>query len=143
MSEKEKAVPDGSNIGNGKEETTVQRTAETSMCNSTLKDSCLQALLPKSRENAMTAAELAALTGEEPRRITIRIQRMRLRGVPICASSGVNSGYWVSSDPKEISDYCGSLDGRLHNIRMTRTAIGETLAQMTGQFVMQTENNDG
>lgn len=94
----------------------------------------LQALLPKGRMNAVTAADLAALTGLDPRQATREIQRMRLRGVPVCASSGENPGYWISNDSKEVAQYCKTLDRRLKNIRATREAVGNALAKMTGQL---------
>lgn len=94
----------------------------------------LQAILPKEKENAMTATELAALTGVDPRQITREIQRIRRGGVPVCASSGEMPGYWISEDPREVEQYCKTLDRRLKNIRATREAVGGALMVMTGQM---------
>ena len=94
----------------------------------------LQALLPRGRANAVTAAHLAALTGVDPREATREIRKMRLRGIPVCASVGENPGYWISDDAKELAQYCKTLDRRLKNIRATREAIGEALIRMTGQI---------
>ena len=94
----------------------------------------LQAVLQNGKDRAKTAAEIAAMTGLDHRQITREIQRMRLLGVPVCASSGETPGYWISEDAKEIEQYCKTLDRRLKNIRMTREAVGGVLAAMTGQM---------
>lgn len=94
----------------------------------------LQELLPRSRETAVTASELAMWTGLEPREVTRQIQRLRLVGIPVCASTGDTPGYWISNDLTEITRYCKALDHRLNSIRQTREAFDITLSRLTGQL---------
>ena len=86
---------------------------------------------------AITAAELAQITGWRPRQIRREIQRARLHGAPICSSCGVNPGYYLTDDPGELQRYIGALSHREKEIAATRTALIVTRDRMSGQARME------
>lgn len=91
-------------------------------------------LLLRGESNAITAAELARITGQTPREVTRAIQRARLAGKPICASG---TGFFLASDSRELARYVRGLDRRLGEIRRTREALGDVLAAATGQTCVE------
>lgn len=66
--------------------------------------------------NALSARELAALIGVEPRNITREIEQLRKRGAPICASK---NGYFLASDDFELTNYVRRLKRRVGAIQAT------------------------
>lgn len=67
-------------------------------------------LLLRGRNNAQTATELSAITGDDRRTITERIQRERLEGSPIL--SCVN-GYYLPESPDDLRRCVSSLWSRI------------------------------
>lgn len=85
-------------------------------------------------ENAITGDSLVREMGlADLRQLTAIIERERKEGVPICASCVCDRGYYLAETPAELEEYIKSLDRRLKNIRLTRTACDETLRRMSGQ----------
>ena len=64
------------------------------------------------------------------RELTIAIERERRAGVPICAHSGSNPGYYLAASKEEMQEYCDSLAHRAGELDKTRTACIETLPKL-------------
>ena len=88
------------------------------------------ALLSVGEDNALSARELAGVMGWNVRDVTRAIQRARVAGAPICASS---SGYYLGGNADELRRYVRALDRRLREIRKTREGLGRALDAATGQ----------
>lgn len=85
-------------------------------------------------ENAITGEVLVHTIGlSDLRQLTAIIERERKEGVPICANCCDPRGYYLAGTEAELEAYIKSLDRRLKNIRLTRTACDETLRRMNGQ----------
>lgn len=57
--------------------------------------------------------------------------------IPVCASNTAPYGLYIADTPDELERYCGSLDRRMKNMAFTRLALGDTLAEMTGQQTIE------
>lgn len=95
-------------------------------------------LLLEGKDNATKGAELVKVMElSDLRDLTQLIERERKDGVPICASTDMNSpGYYLAGNPEELEAYINSLYRRLRNVGMTRKHLGDTLLRMTGQQKM-------
>lgn len=82
---------------------------------------------------AITAAELAKLLHIETREVQKHVQAARLRGIPICASNTEPYGLYIAETPEELERYLKSFNRRLKAMNNTGLALGDTLAEMTGQ----------
>ena len=96
-------------------------------------------LLTAGRENARTGAYLARILKCTPRDISRQVETERRAGLPICAATGENPGYYIAADEKELQAYCDSLKGRAIEVFKTRQALIRILKQaaekkrMTGE----------
>ena len=88
--------------------------------------------LQEGAENALTARELTQLLGIKNRReITKAIERERLAGAPICASSETGrQGYYLASSTDEMEHFVHSLTRRVANVSGTLAACEDTLNRM-------------
>lgn len=85
-------------------------------------------LLGTGQDSARTAQELATLIGCDQRTITVAIERDRRAGVPICATSGANPGYYLAADAGELTAYCNRLTRRAEEILRTLDALVSILS---------------
>ena len=93
----------------------------------------IEEFVPVGAAAAITAADLARLLDMEPREVQKHVQNARCAGVPICASNSEPYGLYIAETPEELARYLESLDRRLKNMAFTRLALGDTLADMSGQ----------
>ncbi len=68
-------------------------------------------LIPFGKENAISRADLADLTGLSDRMLRKEIKRLLESGEPILSSS-THSGYWRSEDPSEWGRFIREYEGR-------------------------------
>lgn len=94
-------------------------------------------VLHPGRENAQTGRELSTLLRLPIRELTQLIEAERRQGYPICASTGINPGYFLAADQDEMQAYCNSLLRRAGEIHKTRRACLKTLATLP----LNTDNN--
>lgn len=80
----------------------------------------IAAVLLRGRENAMTTSELARITGQYPRKITVQIQRERLHGAPIMSDG---TGFWIADNPEEVRRCAAALHARAGEIHKTARAL--------------------
>lgn len=78
--------------------------------------------LGRGRQSAKTGKALAKLLGLSLRELTETIEAERKQGIPICAATGTDPGYYLAANMKEMQDYCASLSRRLNAMEQTRTA---------------------
>ena len=91
-------------------------------------------ILPQGRENAIPGRDLIAILKlKDLRDLTQLVERERLDGFPICASTSNEKGYYLASNADELGDYIESLKRRIHNVGRTMTHLEDTLDRMTGQ----------
>ena len=88
-------------------------------------------LLGTGKENARTCKELSRLSGCDPRRVTIAIEKERRQGAPICATcSGEIRGYNLAKDSEELEEYCYILYHRGGELFKTRRALISVLQKI-------------
>lgn len=87
-------------------------------------------LLTEGKENARTGRELAAMTGATVRQVTAQIERERREGLPICAGSGANPGYYIAENRETLQKYCEQLKHRAIELFKTRQALIRVLKQI-------------
>lgn len=81
-------------------------------------------ILDRGREHATSGAALCDFFECDLRTITAQIERERLAGAPICATTNGNRpGYYLAADEKELKDYCDALKHRAGRIFRTRQAL--------------------
>jgi len=81
-------------------------------------------ILDRGREHATSGAALCDFFECDLRTITAQIERERLAGAPICATTNGNRpGYYLAADEKELKDYCDALQHRAGRIFRTRQAL--------------------
>lgn len=139
MRENEKAARDGANIQSGKE-TALQDSNTAPAHDSNIGAGRGQGIIdyiPHGAQNAITGAELCQLMNCGPRDVTRAIQAARLRGAPICSSTGDIPGYYLTDDPGELERYIKSLDHRTREMPATREALAVTMDGMSGQNRME------
>lgn len=86
--------------------------------------------IPIGRENAITAEQLAAAWGCNPRAAREAVARLRALpsadGLVICSDTR-SSGFWRSNDPSEIRDFIISMERRARStfsaLRSARVAL--------------------
>lgn len=81
----------------------------------------IAALLPHSRETALTSRELARITDQAPREITRRICAERRGGAPILSDPG--AGFWLAADAEELRRCTAQLHRRAGQIHKTARAL--------------------
>ena len=89
--------------------------------------------LSTGRQSAHTAAEIAEWMGIRQRDVTRMVERARLQGMPICASSTDRPGYYLAATADELQAYLHSFRRRRRNMVKTEDALATTLCQLTGQ----------
>lgn len=91
--------------------------------------------IPEGKENAVSRAELARLTGWKDRDIREAIKKANraacAEGFAILSSSGAK-GYWKTSDPVEIEDYCRESRNRQRSLFLNDSPIYDLLRRITG-----------
>ena len=81
----------------------------------------IAAMLPRSRENALTTAQLCRITGKKAREITKAICTERRAGAPILSDPAV--GFWLAGDAKEARACAAALHRRAAQIHKTARAL--------------------
>jgi len=77
-------------------------------------------ILKPGKENAMTAAVIAATLNYPVRKVSERVMTERRQGKPICSNQ---HGYYLAETKKDIEDQCGRLRHRAGEIFKTRRAL--------------------
>ena len=81
-------------------------------------------ILDRGREHATSGAALCDFFECDLRTITAQIERERLAGAPICATTNGNRpGYYLAATKEELTDYCEALKHRAAQIFRTRQAL--------------------
>ena len=95
----------------------------------------VSSVLQHGEQSAVPGRYLVGLLGfKDGRELTRAIEKERLEGSPICATTNSeNPGYFLAESPGELEQYIKSLDRRLFHVRATREACQDTLLRMTGQ----------
>lgn len=75
-------------------------------------------LIPYGKENAISRADLARLTGWDDRKVRDEIKRLLRNGEHILSSSSAK-GYWRSDDPNEIERFLSESDKRRRTEALT------------------------
>lgn len=97
----------------------------------------IREILLEGKENAIPGRDLMALLGlKDLRDLTQLVERERKDGVPICASTSGEKGYYLASDVDELNEYIKSLGRRIHSVSRTMIHLEDTLNRMTGQEKM-------
>lgn len=79
-------------------------------------------ILGHGEENAITGKRICLYLQISTRDLTQAIERERRAGIPICASTGSNPGYYLAANKAEMEAYCQSLKHRGIEIFKTRQA---------------------
>lgn len=97
----------------------------------------IEEYIPNGAGAAITLGDLARLLDIERREVERAIQFARQNGVPICASNSEPFGVFIAETSEELAQYIESLDRRLKNMTITRLALGDMLAEMSGQQTIE------
>ena len=89
--------------------------------------------IPIGREDAISARKLAELLDTTPRAVTKSIEALRLRKIPICASSDSEGGYYRPRDANELSSYLAQRNHRARTVAQATLAMTDALDEMRGQ----------
>lgn len=81
-------------------------------------------------KNAQTRKDLCQILHMNPRVLTVMIELERRNGIPICASTGTNPGYYLAANKAEMQRFCDSLRHRAGEIYKTRKACLRTIEQL-------------
>lgn len=65
------------------------------------------------RSAAITAGELAELTGEPERRVRLAIRELIAKGLPVAAATEFPAGYFIVNSRQEVDAYAVSIKNRL------------------------------
>lgn len=96
-------------------------------------------LLPKGKENAVAAKDLAKITGRSYRNVTSIVERERRAGAPICSvSHGERTGYYLAADKDEMKDFTHRLWHRAGEIHKTRRALIATIENLPDKGGIET-----
>ena len=78
-------------------------------------------LIPEGKNHAITARELSAMMGIQPRAVTRCIQALRREGFAICATVDATQqqGYFFPSNEEEMVDYVRGFERRISSIGKT------------------------
>ena len=82
--------------------------------------------LSEGKYNAKTSKVLRNILGLNRRSLVAAIERERRDGWPICASTGLNPGYYLADSADEMYSYIASLERRVREIEKTIRACKET-----------------
>lgn len=88
-------------------------------------------LIHNGEENALTARDLAAITGLSVRDITLQIARERQAGAVILSSG---KGYFLPSNEDEILHFVNAMNSRARNIYLAAQSAKAMLAKVPGQL---------
>jgi len=84
------------------------------------KGDILLGMIPAGRRNAATAQSLADILGWDVRHVRAEIERLRGGGVPICAATSEEAGYFMPESDSEMRSYAKQFEGRIK--RMQKSA---------------------
>ena len=87
------------------------------------KQGTIASLLSTGSQNAITAAQLAGLTGQTARDVTRRIMYERRNGAPIMSCQG---GFYIAETSDELRRCVAALHARAGQIHQTARALEET-----------------
>lgn len=91
----------------------------------------INGLLNRGEESALTARDLAAITGLSVRDITLQIARERQAGAVILSSG---KGYFLPSSEDEILHFVNAMNSRARNIYLAAQSAKAMLAKVPGQL---------
>ena len=83
--------------------------------------------IPQGRENAVTRAELLALTGLSDRGLRRELHDLRLSGELICSSTTPPGGFWRPDDEGELRAFLTSMTNRGKNTLAAASATRRAL----------------
>ena len=86
--------------------------------------------LLEGKQNAQTAKYLCQQMNLTLRELTKTIEAERRSGIPICASTGKTSGYYIAATKQEMEEYCEDLKHRAIEIFKTRQACKKTIENL-------------
>ena len=87
-------------------------------------------LLQTGRDYTISGRELCNLLQITDRQLTQIVEKERRDGLPICAATGKNPGYFLAANKGEMERYCRSLWKRAGEIHKTRRACIATLESL-------------
>jgi len=82
----------------------------------------IASILKTGKENAISGRKLCEMLGLTMRELTLRVEKERRAGAPICASTSGAPGYYMAANEAEIQDYCRRLEHRMEELKKTRAA---------------------
>lgn len=89
--------------------------------------------IPKGRKNAVTTAELKAVTGFDVRTIRQLIANARLKGNVICSSlKSEGGGYFLPESPDEALEYVRTEQNRIESARMALQGAVKYVSEQNG-----------
>ena len=95
----------------------------------------IESMLSHGKENGIRREELARLLGTDERSLRRQIQRERKAGALIMADC--KNGYFLPSSEADIRRFVKSMSRRAREIEEVSYMAEKTLAQMTGQEMIQ------
>ena len=94
-------------------------------------------ILSEGAENALTSREICEILHLSARELTAAVERERRAGIPICASTGKNPGYFLATHKEEMNAYCNSLRHRAIEIFKTRKACVDTMKGLPEEEIIR------
>ena len=85
----------------------------------------IAALLPHERGAALTTAQIARITGQKPRAVTLRICAERRNGAPILSDPA--AGFWLAADADELKRCAAALHRRAGQVHATARSLESIL----------------
>ncbi len=123
MSAHEKTAVSGTSTDSG-EQMQLENFPEALPVHFTPAKGTIASILLFGQENALTAGEIAMITGLDRRKVTDRIRWERAAGAPII--SNPESGFWLSDNRIEIWKCAAALHTRAGEIHRTARALEKT-----------------
>ena len=127
MSKKENAVPTAATVkdGNGQILLTGFKPKKDYITGFAPAQDTVASVLCRGRENALTAREIARITGLPFRSVTLKICAERRAGAPILSDS--RNGFWLAEDETEVKHCVNALHARAAQIHRTARALEKLL----------------
>lgn len=87
----------------------------------------IASVLKTGKDNAISGRVLCDMLGLTPRELTLKVERERKAGAPICANTSGTPGYYIAADKEEMRDFCGRLKHRINELEKTREACARAV----------------
>lgn len=134
MSEKKNAQADAATSARAMEEIERNSSHNQSITGCTVSQCGICSVLHEGQENALSAREIARITGATQREVTRAIEVARLSGNPVCACRW---GYYLPETTDDLRHYVHAFDRRLRHIKNTRAALEDMIIKASGQTTLE------